>query len=360
MRIGNDFLYVGAYDAKRIQNGEKRGVYELTEKQKAQIVSGMNEAAVKYKLFGEDYDYATISEEGRGFHISDQIVELESFDVEEEIAKQNAKFGQELQKLNPDDPFMGNVGQQWLVFSKFLYNNGFYDDKTMSEASSSDGDLRNITSCLDGFNLYQVVDKRMVSFDSPYCSFVMGSFNPVKMGSHAMRLELESATEALHYYSENYIEDEGLKKEFDQLISRFYDHNLEMMKGYRSAEESLDLARKNYVPRPHRLPSLQMANADTLEASRYLVDVTHSEEEEDKYQSEITSLIGQIKQPTVDWNNIWKQIQSTFLDYVTKGSEKQTVRQRAVEETGGIFNRMEKMWSNLLGRKQPAAIDIQS
>lgn len=354
MKIGGNFLYMGAYNAKKVQSGVPVKEYELTENQKTQLINQMNEAAVKYKLFGEDYDYASISEEGKGFHLSDQVRNLEVIDLEEEMIKHNAQIAPELQKIDPDDPFMKNVGQQWLVFSEFLYNKGFYDDKSMSEARVLDRTLKGITECLDGLGIYQVYERKLVSGDQPLFGNISFSFNSMSMSSHAMRLELESAAAALHYYGENFIEDGGLREEFGKLVDAFHDHNKEMLKGYQSLEEKFDQVRQKYGF------SKGWWNPKMMEVSCHLASVTHSEEEKEQYEKEISSLFDQVKQAPLKWDDVWRQMQSTFLDYVTKNSDKSEIRQRALEETGGIFERMEKMWSNMLKKEPPASLNIQA
>lgn len=368
MKIGGQEVYAGAYDAKCPKPVFEPKAYRLTDQQKKGLVEQMNAAAVKYKLFGEDYDYATISEEGRGFKVSDEIIELgEVIDFGEQLKQETMALNEKLRSEHlgeADELFWGSSGSQWLVFSQKLYDNGFFDDMSAKEAGKIDEVLRSITYVMDGYSCHQY--GYSVSLHTKWEGYLDPStrngVNYCATSSDALKFALESATAALQYFSEGYIQDEELKKDFNGLIDIFHDHNAQKLEKHMSFEEMMDRARsKHLVSITAALAASRGQYGAGFEDSVALGSVSHTEEEEKGYQASLSLLFGQLKSGTAVLEDVWKKMEDIYTDYAAKGDQKQSVRSLALSRSDGMLDRMHDMWAGLLGQeKRMSALDVRA
>ncbi len=369
MKIGGYEVYAGAYDAKCPKPVFEPKAYRLTDQQKKGLVEQMNAAAVKYKLFGEDYDYATISEEGRGFKVSDEIIELgEVIDFGEQLKQETMALNEKLRSEHlgeADELFWGSSGSQWLVFSQKLYDNGFFDDMSAKEAGKIDEVLRSITYVMDGYSCHQY--GYSVSLHTKWEGYLDpgtrgNGVNYCATSSDALKFALESATAALQCFSEDYIQDEELKKDFNELIDTFHDHNAQKLEKHMSFEEMMDRARsKHLVSITAALAASRGQYGAGFTDSVALGSVTHTEEEEDGYRAQMSFMFSQLKSRTVDLESIWKKVEETYVDHAAKGSQEQSVRSLALSRSDGMLDRMHDMWAGLLGQeKRMSALDVRA
>lgn len=245
MNIGNTSIFMGVY-AERMQGKTSHADFRTQiSKEKQQEVDQKVAEAVKEIRQYRNSDSVSISEEGREFLCSEAGYEKMKADTEEFINGLFMNYTQKqekLQKKNPDDPFWGSTGNQWLVFSKKLYDNGFYDNMTDEEVKQVENILDKITTSMDGFGRVRYG----IGLNIDACREAKGKsgFN-LLMESGELRTELESSTAALKCFAEKYIQDNELKEDFNRLTEQYYTHNSEQLNGYRSLSEKMKQFRNN-------------------------------------------------------------------------------------------------------------------
>ncbi len=169
-----------------------------------------------------------------------------------------------------------------------------------------------------------------------------------------MNLELESATAALKYFSEKYIDKER-QGEFNEMIDQFYKHNTTIINGYQSPAESFNKAvnaiyNGQYVNSQVNSPYNQvMKNSNSgIGASIYLGGVSHSATEKAEYTEEIAQLFEQLRTNADAVDSIWKQIEDAFAGYATKDSDDAQIQNYVLEQSKHTFNRIKGYWAELL------------
>jgi len=238
MTIGGNNIFMGAY-AERMQgiishvdcstqiSGEKQK--EITQKAK--------EALKEIKQYKDNRDTVSISKEGRELLCSKAGYEKMKADTDEFLTGLFTDYTQQQEKLqqnNPNDPFWGSTGNQWLVFSKKLYDSGFYENMTDEEVRQMENILDKITGGMDGFSRVQYgISLNMEAGE--------GSKNVFNLLTESGELwtDLESSTAALRHFSEKYIKDNKLREEFNGLANQYYVHNSEILDGYQSLSEKM-------------------------------------------------------------------------------------------------------------------------
>lgn len=372
MNINNHYsfyeIYTGAYNAKSprptVNHSEE---LHLSEIQKKSIRDALNAAAVEYRLFGEDYDYASISEAGHGFTVSDEVRDMgEMTDLSERVKTEADKRDQKLQMEHVgeiDEILWGCSQNQWLIFSEYLYNGGFFDDMSADEARKIDELLQSITSAMDTYS--GIRQGWSTGYD--YCHDKPTSHRDncadyLSISSYGMHFMLESCTAALQYFSENYIEDGVLREKFQNLIDIFHTHNEQKITGHQSREEIMDGFRSKYLAYIEAAMKLgaQMAG-ESFQDSAELGGVTHTESEENDYLSQLSLMFRQLKDGNMDFDKIWRKIEDAFTDYASGGSHRQSVRSLALDRAGDSLNQMRQMWAELTGsERRETSLDVKA
>ena len=108
------------------------------------------------------------------------------------------------------DEFVVYGNDQWLVFSKFLYDIGLYDKMSGEDIKTMEQLLMNITDELD--NVFMWGHNAQLDFHGELLDL------------YEARLGLESSAAALRYFAENLI-DKTNKGDFVKLIDKYYTHN---------------------------------------------------------------------------------------------------------------------------------------
>jgi len=154
--------------------------------------------------------------------------------------------------------------------------------------------------------------------------------NQFIIGSHLnMRLILEKFVE--HYNElyadsgEKFIEDEGLRKEFQGLVDDYYAHNMEVLEEYGNPVEKMAWAVKRFYN----------SSESTL----------HTKAEEQQYGEDLAEIFEKLRKNPSDKSVIWKQIQDTMLDYAANKEDGQEKRDQILSGAGDSFKRMEECWS---------------
>ena len=352
-------IYMGAYDAK---SGKPAGAglqkdYRLTEAQKKELCDAMNAAAAEYRLFGEDYDYASISEKGRGFTVSDQILDLgEVIDMNARLSEEALEKNRELQSEHAgevDEIFWGNTGSQWLIFSEHLYKNGFFDQMSAQDAHEVDRLLQSITAAMDDYSRFQ--QGGMVSYHAGIEGYSAIKTNRTQTvdyfntSSEGMQFVLESCTEALNYFGETYIKDDSLREEFQKLTDLFHTHNARKIDGHRPMNEIMDIFRSRYAANIEAAIHFGPADPEGFRNSTELGGVAHTETEKKNYLSQLSLMFSRLKDGDGDFDRIWRKIEDRFTDYASGESRSQSIRSLALDRAGNSLQVMRDLWADLTG-----------
>ena len=360
MNIGNNSFFMGAY-AERMQGRMSHTDFrtQTSETKQQEVTQKAAEALKEIKRHRDgDSVSVSISKEGRELLCGDAGYEKMKADTEEFINGLFTDYTQQQEKLqqnNPDDPFWGSTGNQWLVFSKKLYDSGFYDNMTDEEVKQMENILDKITGGMDGFGRVQYgigfnIDAYMEAEGNS------GSDFNFLTESGELWTELESSTAALKYFAEKYIQDDELKAEFNGLARQYYTHNSEQLDGYQSLTEKMrrftyDVFSGKYpnsaLLHKYAKPLLEQ-NADNVNTDKYLGSIIHNGEETKQYRSQISLLFQQLSQGTSGWEEAWKKIEDSFVDFATKGSNSQSIRDSVAARADMTFERMKEYWSLLV------------
>ena len=88
--------------------------------------------------------------------------------------------------------------------------------------------------------------------------------------------------------------------------------------------------------------------SERLNANSHLGGVSHTSEEESRYKQDISALLEQLKQRSSGWDDMWKKLENTLVDYTSKDSSDKGIRQAASEQAATTLDRMQGYWSLLL------------
>jgi len=336
--ITNSNIFWGAYN-NRIA-GKKINITEIGAEKTNAIKEAIQNEMLEIKDIKTGAVHLTISEEGKNLLCSEEAQQKMQSDIEELYSKS-------IMKVDPNNPdeFWKNTGNQWLVFSEKLYQNGFYDDKSDEEVKQLEDMLAKITSGMDQMS-------RTLYHTGIELSDFYGKGNNYFMSSSEVKMELESAKVALHTFNEKYVNEE-LQDEFGNMIDMFYQHNKEISKEYKSPFETFNKA-------INTIHSGKFANSQVLskyaqnmkndnveiEKAIFLGEISHSESETERFTNEIESLFQELSSKMNNSEKIWKQIENVFVKYATKSNDKEI--QDYVLGHSDSIDRLKDYWSELV------------
>lgn len=335
-------IFMGAYSQRKALSSVD--FLKVKEKNESVISDKVAKAMQEIKRQNNKTATVSLSDESKNFLCSEEGYNKMKQDVEN-LYTQNALQQKELMKNGPDDPFWSNTGNQWLVFSESLYKNGFYDNMTDDEVKEAEDILAKITAGMDHLSRTQY--DTGIEFSDFY-----GHGANFFMDSNEVNMELESATAALRYFAEKYV-DENQKDEFADLVDKFYSHNTQIIEGYQSPIESFNKAinsihagKYNNSAVDNRYSQGMRKESSNVGFSIYLGGVTHSEKGKETYRKSIASLFEEMNSGNSD--DVWKKINETFLNFSTGNSNDEKIRNFVADQTKFTFIRMKGYWSELL------------
>lgn len=225
--------------------------------------------------------------------------------------------------------FSRHGGEQHELFIQKLQESGFFDGMSEDEVNRYTSLLTDITATMNCVNLSGLAT------DGRYCPLPENRPDYDEALYHTFsdeaRLELESATAALQYFSDKYLNAEQ-KEGFNSLISEFHDYNSEYLKDYQTIEEQFT------------------RGVQTLQDSRaegHMIRRVHTEEETESYRKNITDIFKKLQQSGSDTEKLWEQMKKEHLNYLTYGTDRQDHKNRAWKYAGGAFEHMKGYWSRL-------------
>lgn len=341
MKVNGTDIFIGAYAECRKNNHQPDQTIVSVSKEKAEeITAGIKEAfyslglqnrAVKVSISKEDMDFLCSEE---GFQKMKQDVAdlyIKNADQQKVIAKDK----------NPDDLFWNNTGNQWLVFSEMLYNNGFYSKMGDEEVRQFEDTLAYITFGMDCLSKSQYLTGM--------------EFSPVReeykyfMSENEAITELESSVAALQYLSDRLLPGEQ-QEEFNQLIDMYYQHNNEVLSEYNNPIESFNKViagmHSNKNSYSHFLDEIAKKTASEYKYTVMLGMTEKSEQEKDTYRQDLQMLFKKMKSSGDD-PLIWEQIRECFQRYATDDSNDGEFHNYVYGQAQYLFSHMKNCWTRL-------------
>lgn len=252
-----------------------------------------------------------------------------------------------------DDSFKLYSGAQHLLFGQKLHEMGFFDGMSEEEVSQYESLLKDITEVMSSINMNMISNEK--NGNNSFSYFYQGDMVRQKYDaamihtySDDAKVDLESATAALHYFSEKYLDKEQ-KQEFDSMVNDFYDHNAKYLETYQDSQERMG----NFT---EKLYASGMADRflnwgqfkENEEYSKHMGGVTHTKEEKADYIKNVANIFKQLQKTGVDTSDLWKQLKEDHLNHLTKGTERQDFKDRVWEQSEKVFKHMDSYWSKLL------------
>lgn len=285
----------------------------------------------------------SLSDEAKSLFAQNGIDKLKN-DVEELYQKGELT---RIQQNGGANEFAIKGNDQWLVFSEFLYINGFYDNMSDEAVKNTEQMLMKITDGMDN----------VFSWGHHIGIDLYDQLHGEQLDSNEARVELESSAAALRYFSENLLVKAN-KKGFDELINKYYIHNLEILNnGYASIEEKFNLGRSRLpntikeqleIERlncPESLRSEQAAH--DLKIRDILGSITHSKEEINNYIIDISGLFAMMNQKN-NFDDILNRVKGCFLMFVTKNSDNNELEEYVLKHSEDVFKNIDNYWSELM------------
>ncbi len=239
-----------------------------------------------------------------------------------------------LEAENPWSPFdyrgdlSKNEPTQYLVFSKFLYDKGFFNDMDDEQAGKMEDMLRNITSGMD-------------SIRGPLDA---GRWDN-SMSHEAAKLDLISSVNALNYFADTYL-SEGMRDSFKELIKEYENYNSKTVANHRNSMDWYSESMKS-IPAPNAAGvSADVRQAqERTKAYQQIGRVTHTEQEEKGLKEDYQALFDKLMHKDDSARNIFDNLQNLLVNYASGGSKNNVVLNLLNANNAGSINRMFQYWS---------------
>lgn len=253
--------------------------------------------------------------------------------VAERKAAQRAEQ-ERLEAENPWSPFdyrgdlSKNEPTQYLVFSKFLYDEGFFHDMDDEQAGKMEDMLKNITAGMD-------------SIRGPLDA---GRWDN-SMSHEAAKLDLYSSVNALNYFAETYV-PEGMRDGFKELIKEYESYNSKLAANH---QNSMDLYCESM--KSISAPNATGVSADVRQAQertkayQQIGRVTHTEQEEKDLKEDYQALFDKLADKEDSARNIFDSLQNLLVNYASGGSKNNMALSLLNANNVGSINKMFQYWS---------------
>lgn len=349
MNINGNSIFMGAYEERRHQSYQLNPrLLNVSEENQAEIESKL-EAAIKSIDWNNDKSQnakVSISKEDMAFLCSEEGFEKMKKDAAD-FYLTNANTQKKIAAGREEtDAFWKNTGNQWLIFSEYLYNNDFYTDMTDEEVQEMEKTLAQITAGMDHLSRTQYTTG--IEFSDYY-----GHGANYFMSSSEVLVELESSTSALRYFSDKFV-SEDKKEQFDELINLYHTHNTEIIGEYVNPIESFNKMVHNIHSGKYPDSSvLKISDEKIVDEYKYtllLGNISKTDTERAAFQKKITSVFDAIFQKADLSETFWTQLKDTYLAYTTNDSEDEAFRNYIWDNSSFTMNRIQNYWYHMINQ----------
>ncbi|MBU5488781.1 hypothetical protein KQI77_11645 [Clostridium sp. MSJ-8] len=314
--------FYGAYNNRIKKDINDKAIGKIIEK--SETLKRLSETITKMKPqridAGEEYMLSTEAEDVMG--------EIKTSDV--------------YINIEIEDSFSKYKRDQWLAFSKLLYENGFYDNMSDEEVRDMEFKLIKITDPLDSI---------AKDDEDIYCDI------EEILSSYCANMELESSVCALRYFSNKYIKD-GLKEKFDKLIEEYHTHNSLILSNYKSPVENFELARAKVLEKSKDILELTRKKMEhpnmplsqpvaELEAAYILGKGVASKELIKKQNHKYEDIFNEIITNKKNVETAIDEVKDSLVIFISKGGKNEVAKSLVANRSKTTFNRVLDYWKNL-------------
>lgn len=237
------------------------------------------------------------------------------------------------------DEFWENPTNQWLNFTKYLDQHGFYENRSDEDVKKFENLLSEITNGMDFLTGLQ--------FNTGFID-VRGSFHsgprPYMSKAEAIA-SLESSTNALSYLAEKLLPDDQ-KEGFSKLIDLYKSHNEKIIEDYKNPFEGIERAielsiekRKDYFG--SSLKPVEEAKYQSMKAK-----ITKTDKAYKDYWKAISEEFRRYNESQDD--TILKSVKEIYLNFVTDNTKDVNFRNYMMKKAKSTFSHIEHCWKRIL------------
>ena len=348
MNINGNSIFMGAYAERRHQETLLHPkALNICDDRQTEITCKLKEAMQGIDRGNSQSAKVSISQEDRDFLCSEAGFEKMKKDVEELYLK-NAQTQKTIAAGREEkDVFWKNTGNQWMIFSEYLYNNDFYADMTDEEVQEMEKTLAQITAGMDHLSRSQYTTG--IEFSDYY-----GQGANYFMSSGEVMLELESSTSALRYFADKYV-SEDKKEQFSELIDQYHSHNTEIIGEYVNPMESF--SKMVHGIHSGKYPGssvLNMSGEKKVDEYKYTVmsgGISKTEAEKAAFQKELASMFDSTNQRGPLSDDFWEQLKDKYVSYVSDDSDDESFKDYIWDNSTHTVNRIQNYWNDLVSSK---------
>ena len=236
------------------------------------------------------------------------------------------------------DEFWENPTNQWLNFTKYLDQHGFYENRSDEDVKKFENLLSEITNGMDFLTGLQ--------FNTGFID-VRGSFHsgprPYMSKAEAIA-SLESSTNALSYLAEKLLPNEQ-KEGFSKLIDLYKSHNEKIIEDYKNPFEGIERAielsiekRKDYFG--SSLKPVEEAKYQSMKAK-----ITKTDKAYKDYWKAISEEFRRYNESQDD--TILKSVKEIYLNFVTDNTKDVNFRNYMMKKAKSTFSHIEHCWKRI-------------
>lgn len=237
------------------------------------------------------------------------------------------------------DEFWENPTNQWLNFTKYLDQRGFYENRIDEDVKKFENLLSEITNGMDFLTGLQ--------FNTGFMD-VRGSFHsgprPYMSKAEAIA-SLESSTNALSYIAEKLLPDDQ-KEGFSKLIDLYKSHNEKIIEDYKNPFEGMERAiglsiekRKDHFG--SSLKPVEEAKYQSMKAK-----ITKTDKAYKNYWKAISEEFRRYNESQDD--AILKSVKEIYLNFVTDNTKDVNFRNYMMKKAESTFSHIEHCWKRIL------------
>ena len=237
------------------------------------------------------------------------------------------------------DEFWENPTNQWLNFTKYLDQHGFYENRSDEDVKKFENLLSEITNGMDFLTGLQF----NTGFIDVRGSFHFGS-RPYMSKAEAIA-SLESSTNALSYLAEKLLPNEQ-KEGFSKLIDLYKSHNEKIIEDYKNPFEGIERAiglsiekRKDYFG--SSLKPVEEAKYQSMKAK-----ITKTDKAYKDYWKAISEEFRRYNESQDD--TILKSVKEIYLNFVTDNTKDVNFRNYMMKKAKSTFSHIEHCWKRIL------------
>lgn len=338
LQVSGTNIFTGAYAARRQETRNHMEISEESIMAKAQRFS--QEVNSAYRELGLDKRAATVfvSKEDMAFLCSEEgflKMKQDAIDLYEANLKQQHEIAQ---GRDSEDVFWAQTGNQWLIFSELLYNEGCYENLSDEDVKSIEEMLDQLTSGMSNLSRSQYLTGMDFS--------VIKEEYKVFPSESEILLELESSVAALTQFSQTKLSGKT-KEKFCELIELYRVHNEEILKEYENPVEGISRAiARSYTNSCNNETALQkLAESKDGKCNYNLMMnlVENSEDERSQYRKTLQMLFEKMMQKPEE-SLLQNEISGVFATYATGQIADGAFRAYVLESARYLFQHMSRSW----------------